>query len=196
MHLLQHSMDCSNSHANNCHARPLVMGLKDLDWASWRTNIQLVFVGGRRATSFPIYTPVLAGLSRDGPVVTQHTAHLLLSGLSVSVHKSRLSTSFLLLFSVLSLEQMQHRSGMVRIGIERCWGGDNNSYHLRLLACHGTCATACTQKTTYMCKNWNVSWLFLLPVWNLLAICTRGNRGWYQITLVIFLIFYVVPTSV
>lgn len=105
--------------------------MEHLDCTSWMTNIQLFFIGGGWATSFPIHTPVLAGLSRDWQGVTQYTAHLLLSGLSVSVHNRKNPRLVSLSYSTLSLEQRQRRSGMVGIGRERCWDGDNNRY----LAC-------------------------------------------------------------
>lgn len=81
----------------------LVLWMKHLDCASWRTNIQSVYVGGGWATSFPIYTPVLVGLSRDWMDVTQHTAHLLLSGLSVSVHNSKDSQTVFFFYSAFYL---------------------------------------------------------------------------------------------
>lgn len=82
-------VECNNSDADSRSAGCLAVRVKDLGYASWRTNIQHVFVGGGRATSFPIYTPGFAGLSRDGLGVTRHTAHLLLSGLLVSAHDSK-----------------------------------------------------------------------------------------------------------
>lgn len=81
---------------------------------------------------------------------------------------------FPLLFIILSLEQRQHRSGMVGIVLERCWIGYNNSY-LRLLYVPVPCIF-------YFCLTCRIS------------ICPASNRQ-YPITYEQGLICQVVGSS-
>lgn len=88
-----------------------------------------------RVGHFPshLHSSISRALQRRAGSHTTHSSPASLGTFSLNAPQQRLATSFLLLFNVLSLEQRQHRSGMLGIGTERCWVGDNNSYHLRLL---------------------------------------------------------------
>lgn len=82
---------------------------------------------------FPIYTPVLAGAWGQPRSQTTHTSPASLGNFLVLEHKSRLSASFCLFIgcSIFGSEAAQVRDAK-GLAYERCWNGDNNSYHLGL----------------------------------------------------------------
>lgn len=83
-----------------------------------------------------LHSSISGALQRLHGSHTTHSSPASLGTFRLRAQQQRLSTSFILLVTFLSLEQMQHRAGTVEIGIERCWDGNITVIILSYFMCH------------------------------------------------------------